>query len=201
MILLASALTGVACHMSNESAWREVADEQGHVSHQAKEKDSGDAIAPPPFSPGIFPCSNCHASMTPNPERRDLGMHSEIQLQHGPRERWCFDCHNPDDRDKLRLVSGTLVSFEESYRLCGQCHGPKLRDWKAGVHGKRTGHWDGERKYRLCVNCHNPHAPRFQPLKPQPVPLRPAEEGVVAPPEFECLSSQGVLDVNRGAEN
>ena len=32
----------------------------------------------------------------------------------------------------------------------------QYRDWKAGVHGKRTGEWDGRKDYLLCVNCHNP---------------------------------------------
>ena len=76
--------------------------------------------------------------------------------------RWCLDCHNPDDRDKLRLANGDLVSFEESYYLCGQCHGTIFRDWKAGIHGKRTGEWNGRKQYRLCVHCHNPHNPKIQ---------------------------------------
>jgi hypothetical protein len=58
---------------------------------------------------------------------------------------------NPDDRDVLRLANGDLVSFEESYNLCGQCHGTIFRDWKAGIHGKRTGEWNGKKQYRLCV--------------------------------------------------
>lgn len=187
----------MSCHMDNESAWRKIADEQGHESLKAPPEHVGDAIAPPPFSPGIFPCSNCHAMMEPNPERRQLGMHGQIQIEHGPKERWCFDCHNPDDRDKLRLANGTLISFEESFRLCGQCHGPKLRDWRAGVHGKRTGSWNGDKQYRLCVNCHSPHAPRFKPMAPQPIPVRPDQSGRVTPPEFEHHQANGNLDVNR----
>jgi len=130
-------------------------------------------VPPPPFSDGIFPCSQCHADMTPDPTPRDLGEHTEIVLEHGPRERWCFDCHNPADRDHLRLASGTLIPFTESYRLCGQCHGDKYRDWKVGVHGKRTGSWSGKKNYLLCANCHNPHSPHFKPLAPMPAPHRP----------------------------
>ena len=55
----------------------------------------------------------------------------------------------------LRLANGTLVPFEESYRLCGQCHGDKYRDWRAGVHGRRVGSWNGEKQYLLCVHCHD----------------------------------------------
>jgi hypothetical protein len=71
------------------------------------------------------------------------------------------------------LVSGELIDFTESHRLCGQCHGDKYSDWKVGVHGKRTGLWNGKKEYLLCAHCHNPHNPRFQPIPPKPPPLRP----------------------------
>lgn len=133
-------------------------------------------VPPPPFSEGIFPCSDCHAGMEPNPERRKLtDFHENIVLHHAEGQRWCLDCHNLEDRDKLRLVSGELIPFTESYRLCGQCHGDKFRDWRVGVHGKRTGNWNGDKQYLLCAHCHNPHDPRFKPLKPLPPPDRPDE--------------------------
>lgn len=132
-------------------------------------------VPPPPFSEGIFPCSDCHSDMEPNPERRELEEHTEIakNFAHAKDQRWCLDCHNPDDRDKLRLANGNLITFEESYDLCGQCHGTIYRDWKAGVHGKRTGEWNGRKLYRLCVHCHDPHRPRFKPIKPMPPPMKP----------------------------
>lgn len=121
-----------------------------------------------------FPCSDCHADMEANLERRELTeMHDDIVLNHGPKERWCFDCHNPDDRDRLRLANGTLIDFDESYRLCGQCHGTIYRDWREGIHGRREGYWNGAKSYLLCAHCHNPHAPRFQPIEPLPPPVRP----------------------------
>ena len=129
----------------------------------------------PPFSDEfIFPCSQCHAGMQPpNVKRRVLTEnHTEIVLNHAE-GRWCTDCHNPDNRDKLRLISGELIDFSQSYRLCGQCHGDKFRDWKVGIHGKRTGYWNGEKQYLLCVHCHNPHDPKFKPLKPLAAPVRP----------------------------
>ncbi|MBI4403698.1 MAG: hypothetical protein HY537_06040 [Deltaproteobacteria bacterium] len=128
----------------------------------------------PPFSEGIFPCSNCHAALELNAKRRQLkDEHTHIVLEHAEKNRWCLDCHNPSDRDKLRLANGELVEFAQSYRLCGQCHGPTFRDWKAGVHGKRTGSWDGNKKYFLCVHCHNPHSPRIKPISPFPAPVPP----------------------------
>lgn len=150
----------------------------------------------PPFSEGIFPCSDCHdEEEPPNTKRRKLKNHFEQQsvFAHDAEHRWCLDCHDAAKRDFLHLSDGERIPFTESYRLCGQCHGDKYRDWRAGIHGKRIGMWDGPKTYYLCVNCHNPHTPRFQGLKevqtpsgklvaptldlikPEPRPLRPEE--------------------------
>jgi hypothetical protein len=132
-------------------------------------------VPPPPFSEGVFPCSSCHDPEIPvNTKERKLKLaHQEVVLNHGTEHRWCLDCHDAADRDSLHLASGEKVPFEESYRLCGQCHGEKFRDWRAGVHGRRTGNWDGEKQYLLCVHCHNSHAPKFKPLKPESAPIPP----------------------------
>lgn len=132
-------------------------------------------VPPPPFSDGIFPCSDCHAADIPvNRQRRELQIaHSEINFEHDAEHRWCLDCHSAVDRDMLHLASGELVPFDQSYRLCGQCHGDKYRDWRAGVHGRRTGRWDGEKQYLLCVHCHDAHSPRFRPIEPLPAPEPP----------------------------
>ena len=137
--------------------------------------DAAYLVPPPPFSEGVFPCSDCHDPELPvRTKRRTLRTaHQEIALHHDEENRWCLDCHAAEDRDQLHLASGELVPFERSYRLCGQCHGDKLRDWRAGVHGRRTGSWDGEKRYLLCVHCHDAHAPAFAPLVPEPVPHAP----------------------------
>lgn len=154
---------------------------------------------PPPFSEGIFPCMECHKDQK-DPARRELGFHEQEQkiFDHDAEHRWCLDCHDLNNRNVLRLASGATVPFTESYRLCGQCHGDKLRDWRVGVHGKRTGMWDGPKTYFLCVNCHNPHTPRWKGvddrvvdgkrvvsptlelLKPEPMPYRPQEMRMTA---------------------
>ena len=136
-------------------------------------------VPPPPFSDGIFPCSGCHdSSMEVNRTRRPLvDFHDDIVFKHDAEHRWCLDCHDAAVRDSLHLASGERISFEESYRLCGQCHGEKLRDWKAGVHGRRTGQWNGHKQYLLCAHCHNPHQPRFRPLEPKPAPRPPERPG------------------------
>jgi hypothetical protein len=133
------------------------------------------AVEPPPFSDGIFPCNDCHANFAPNPVRRNLVQwHDDISamFNHDSENRWCLDCHDLKNRNYLRLASGQLLDFKESYKLCGQCHGEKYRDWKVGVHGKRIGNWNGKKEYLLCVNCHNPHAPKFKELTPDPPPVR-----------------------------
>ena len=132
-------------------------------------------VPQPPFTPGIFPCSQCHKGMPVNNQPRELEMmHTEIELKHLP-GGWCFDCHNPSNKDKLRLANGKLIDFEESYYLCAQCHGVVFRDWKAGLHGKRTGMWSGDKQYMLCVHCHSPHSSSFKPMQPLPPPSRPSD--------------------------
>ena len=134
----------------------------------------GYAVEAPPFTDGIFPCNDCHEEIEPNPERRELiDMHDDIQAiyDHDSENRWCLACHDMTNRNYLRLANGELLDFKESYKLCGQCHGVKLRDWKVGIHGKRKGEWNGEKEYFLCVHCHNPHKPRFKELTPEPPPV------------------------------
>jgi hypothetical protein len=136
-------------------------------------------VPPPPFTDGIFPCSGCHnKDMPPNRTRRELtAMHDDIVLKHDEEHRWCLDCHDAENRDQLHLASGEPVPFAESYRLCGQCHGEKYRDWRAGVHGRRVGEWNGHKRYLLCAHCHNPHQPQFHALAPKPAPMRPSRPG------------------------
>jgi hypothetical protein len=131
---------------------------------------------PAVLSSNNFPCSNCHSGMTPDSSRRPLSFHAEIKVnKHGEQRMWCHGCHDAADRDHLRLAGGEKVPFPELHRLCGQCHENIYRHWKAGVHGKRTGSWDGENRHYLCTQCHNPHSPRFKPLKPEPAPRRPVQ--------------------------
>ena len=113
-------------------------------------------------------CETCHEAGTQPP-------HANVVLHHAESQRGCLDCHDAQNRDVLHLANGTPVPFEKSYRLCGQCHGPRLRDWRLGIHGKRTGSWDGRKEYMLCAHCHDPHSPRFKPMKPLPPPTPPKE--------------------------
>jgi hypothetical protein len=133
-------------------------------------------VPPGVYSSELFPCSGCHAGMETNSRKRGLSFHQEIRIEgHGEPRRWCLDCHNPANRDTLRLVNGEEVEFKNLPLFCGQCHGRIYKDWGKGIHGKRTGYWDGPKEYFLCTSCHNPHSPKFKPLAPKPAPMRPEQ--------------------------
>lgn len=161
---------GVKAHVAPESPKSSA---RSTVAHGTEEFP----VPAPPFSANMFPCTGCHdPNLTVNAERRVLRKaHTDIQLRHDEQHRWCLDCHNADNRDVLRSAAGEPIPFAESYRLCGQCHGDKYRDWKAGIHGKRTGEWDGQKSYLLCIHCHDPHTPKFKAVEPMPAPIRTAQ--------------------------
>jgi hypothetical protein len=102
---------------------------------------------------------------------------SVYALTHGGGNLWCLDCHNADDRDKLRKLNGDVLTFNQSQFLCGQCHGPILTDWENGAHGRTNGYWNLEMDTQgisvrmLCVECHSPHAPAFPSRMPKPGPV------------------------------
>lgn len=114
-----------------------------------------------------FPCSNCH---TESLEKLQSGLnqktkqsaHWEVSLKHANTEIMnCQTCHSPTDPDSLQSLSGKAISFEHSYKVCGQCHSSQINDWVGGAHGKRLGGWVEPRVAKTCVSCHNPHKPAF----------------------------------------
>lgn len=131
--------------------------------------------APPPYQTGGISCGTCHDHWVTGPQAETPaeleGFHQNMRLEHG--ELTCSSCHHPDDRDKLRLANNKSIGFEDTIELCGQCHGPQLRDYRHGAHGGMSGHWDleeGPRVRNHCVNCHDPHAPDFPTVEPAPGP-------------------------------
>jgi len=111
-------------------------------------------------------------------EQNDLAATDSVwTLVHGGGNLWCLNCHDPADRDKLRKINGELLTFNQSQMLCGECHGPKLRDWDLGIHGATIGYWDltqdtdGTTLRKLCVECHTPHDPAFPSLTPLAGPV------------------------------
>ena len=150
---------------------------------RAQVADAAPVLLPgPEISDDYLPCSDCHEGEPTNPTRRQLEEEHETRSQefvHGT--IWCLHCHDADDRDHRHLSDGTLVEFDDSWKLCGQCHAKKIKEWRAGMHGKRIGHWRGPKQYYTCVKCHDPHSPHFKPIVPKPPPLRPEE--IVQPSE------------------
>lgn len=129
-----------------------------------------------------FDCYLCHEKDHPPPLRFDENHklvvpdeHADIVMAHGRHDRNnnCYNCHNEANLERFQTRDGRELTFAQSTALCGSCHGPTLRDWEAGAHGRTSGYWNRERgaaDRKDCVNCHNPHAPRFPPRPPAPGP-------------------------------
>ena len=187
LLVLALGLMGLLPGWHSGSSWAqpagvlpEVQDEPQTEEDKKLDLESGKEFPVPltPLPKTITPCRACHGpekDFPLNPKRReDLLVHKNVMLHHGGVRVWCLDCHSPDDRNYLLPLSdGKPIKFEQSYLLCGKCHGTKFRDWRLGIHGKRTGYWNREKIYSLCVSCHDPHSPKFKPIKPMPPPHKP----------------------------
>ena len=136
-----------------------------------------------------YPCMDCHEDEETNLEIRELEEeHDELTLEHGGERFWCLTCHQPDNRDYLRSLKNNAIDFDQSYRLCGQCHFQRQKDWFFGAHGKRMGNWLGERKLYLCTECHDPHSPSIKPIKPNPPPK--VRKGLVFVPNGTHLKAK-----------
>lgn len=127
-----------------------------------------------------YPCNEqCHNDRPTNPKRHVLEeFHISKRLEHGNLLLWCFWCHAQENLDRFRLLDDSTIGFDEAYRVCGQCHGEKLRDWNVGIHGRQTGRWAGVKVRMSCPECHNPHRPkdRFYEAEPPPI-LTPHGKG------------------------
>lgn len=128
--------------------------------------------------PFTFDCTYCHANGTATnvmmPHKNDLEYHDKLN----PSVSRCFGCHDFNQRDKLKLFSGELITFDQSPKLCYQCHQKRYDTWSLGDHGKKD---------LSCSDfaCHDPHNPRLYkvslgegyPLPPPPHPPSPPRLG------------------------
>ncbi|WP_298533671.1 cytochrome c3 family protein [uncultured Algibacter sp.] len=111
-----------------------------------------------------YACTECHSKPLAQMQSKDLKKaHWDIKLNHANSNTMnCVTCHNPDNMDELKSLTGNTIDFNNSYNLCSQCHTKQFEDWKGGAHGKRIGGWAPPRASMTCVNCHNPHKPHFE---------------------------------------
>jgi len=143
-----------------------------------------------------FPCTNCHDNVFVDRRVRQLkDEHQTLVFDHGGGRFWCYDaCHNGKDMNHLVSLRRTPIDYNRSYRLCGQCHFEREKDWAFGGHGRRAGawpqpakvplthsqllvkdrdtigKWQGVRVLLNCTACHDPHSPAIKSYVPSPPP-------------------------------
>jgi len=121
-----------------------------------------------------FPCVECHDNINVRkPTLPPHGRHRRMTFKHMREVVQCYMCHDSENLDKLHLITGESVSFDDSHDLCGQCHSEKKRDWDIGAHGKYVGGWRGVRYKFTCVDCHDAHKPGMGQMKAVPPPPFP----------------------------
>ncbi len=100
-----------------------------------------------------YPCTKCHDNKFVDRRVRELqDEHTKLVFEHGGGRFWCYDaCHKGTDMDSLISLRGRTVSYDESYKLCGQCHYQRL-DWCFGGHGKRQGAWENQREIPMVAD-------------------------------------------------
>ncbi len=133
-------------------------------------------------------CINCHYNKE---EYEELTLNWDAS-RHSKNKVTCTKCHGGNlvskniktakkEGTNFKTVGTSLLKLkmpelaEKAFEYCGQCHGTIFRDWRAGIHGKRTGFWNGEKEYWVCLKCHNSHNPKFQKLKPDSPPIKPTD--------------------------
>ncbi len=100
-----------------------------------------------------FPCTKCHDNKFVDTRVRPMQEeHTKLTFEHGGGRFWCYDaCHKGTDIDALISLRGRRISYDESYKVCGQCHFQRL-DWFFGGHGKRQGAWEDQRKIPVTAD-------------------------------------------------
>ena len=111
-----------------------------------------------------FPCSNCHTQDLVSLKGKETPKsHWQIEIHHASVESMqCATCHDLNKPNQLTSLTGAKIDFNESYKLCSQCHSNQYKDWKGGAHGKSLSGWVPPRVSQTCTGCHNPHKPGFE---------------------------------------
>lgn len=116
-----------------------------------------------------YACTECHTKPLKNMQSKDIKKaHWNIKINHADNNAMnCATCHNGKNMNHLRSITGHTIDFDESYKLCSQCHQKQFTDWTGGAHGKRIESWAPPRASMTCVNCHNPHDPHIKSKWPE----------------------------------
>ncbi len=127
-----------------------------------------------------FKCSECHTKSIPELKSKNLTgkkAHDSIKLNHATiEELTCNSCHPSQNLDHLKSNLNAKIDFNQSYKVCAQCHSSEYKDWLGGAHGKRVKGWVNPRISNTCVDCHNPHSPKFESRFPAKLKSRKMEE-------------------------
>jgi len=111
-----------------------------------------------------YACSECHNKPVEQLHKEGLGKkaHWDITIKHADTKTMsCLSCHNSQNMNNLKSITGDPIDFNKSYKLCSQCHNSQVKDWVGGAHGKNISGWKSARVSKLCVECHNPHQPQI----------------------------------------
>ena len=135
-------------------------------------------VSPPPITEGMFPCSNCHASMEVNRKKRELkDEHTSIKLHHAETMRWCLDCHDAKNRDKLRLYNGELINFTGELPALRRMPRKCLQGLE-GRHSRQTDgilFWWQAGPTSSAPTAMTPMSLNSSRSRPEPPPLGPSE--------------------------
>ena len=121
-----------------------------------------------------FPCTKCHEKLKPfGIKETGEKTHKNLTFQHMEEIRECTFCHSIIDPDRLHLLNGERITYDQVPDLCGQCHGERFNEWNMGLHGEESGTWNGPRSSLSCTECHRAHSPRFPKLEAKRAPNFP----------------------------
>lgn len=125
-----------------------------------------------------YKCTECHTKPLKKMQSKDIKKaHWNIKVTHADNVTMnCLTCHNGEDMNHLKSLTGTQIDFNRSYKLCAQCHQKQFKDWAGGAHGKQIESWAPPRASMTCVNCHNPHKPHFESKFPERYNTQKAKE-------------------------
>jgi hypothetical protein len=121
-------------------------------------------------------CQLCHSPKHTRfiPKAHELvRQHQDHAGKHGKGEVGCNNCHDANRSNYLRTSAEFPADFTNTSPVCERCHFEIFRDWKKGVHGKRIGHWNGEKVQSQCIDCHSPHQVTFKQMQASPPPKKP----------------------------